>query len=356
MKAQRLEAVRQRLKALRLDALLVTFTPHVRYLTNFSGSNGLVCITPRQQWFFSDGRYRTQSAEEVKGFRRIITGGSLLREMQGRVRFKPGARIGVDTSRMSVVEWKAVRRLFPKARCVSADSLVESLAAVKDGAEVGNIRRAIAISEKVFEKLLKAIKPGMRERELAAEIVSLHRLFGAEADAFEPIVASGERGALPHARASEKKIRRGELITIDFGCRYQGYHSDITRTVALGRISSEQKRLYAAVLEAQERACDRARDGMSGKELDAVARNHLVKQGLGKFFMHSLGHGLGLQVHERPRISALSGDILEAGNVITIEPGVYVPGVGGVRIEDDVLILGGGSEVLTRAKKELITL
>lgn len=356
MKAQRLDAVRQNLKALRLDALLVTFLPHVRYLTGFSGSNGLVFVTSRNQWFFSDGRYRSQSAQEVKRFRRIISQGSLFEELRRAVRTRPGSRMGIDRRSLSVVEWQNLKTLFPRVRFIPAETIVDGIASVKDESEIRLIRNAVEITERVFLKLLEIIRPGVAESDLAAEIAYLHRGYGADADAFEPIVASGERGALPHARATGKKIRKGELVTLDLGCRYRGYHSDLTRTIAVGKIRSETRRLYTVVHDAQQQALDAAREGITGRDLDAVARRHIVKNRLGKFFPHSLGHGLGLQVHERPRISARSDDTLAAGNVITIEPGVYVPGLGGVRIEDDIVIRNGGYESITTMPKELITL
>jgi Xaa-Pro aminopeptidase len=356
MSARRLEAVRQNLKTLRLDALLVTFIPHVRYLTNFSGSNGHAFLTSRQQWFLSDGRYASQSRDEVKGFRRVVSGQNLFQELQKSARIATGWRIGIDRRHLSVTEMQSLKTLFPKVSFVPADSLVDSLASVKEKSEIDLISKAIAISEKVFLQILKVIKAGISELDVAAEIAYLHRKHGGEADAFEPIVASGVRGALPHARASSKKIRKGELVTLDFGCRFGGYHSDLTRTVAVGRINPERRRLYEVVRDAQQRALDASRDGMTGKELDGVARGYITSRKLGKYFTHSLGHGLGLQVHESPRVSTLSDDVLAAGNVITIEPGVYVPGIGGVRIEDDVVIRDGGHQLLTSVTKELITL
>jgi Xaa-Pro aminopeptidase len=356
MNERRLEAVRQRLNTLRLDALLVTLVPHVQYLTGFTGSNGLAFISKRNQWFFTDGRYSRQSQEEVRGFKRVVSGRGLFRDLQRTVRPGSGSRIGIDRRHLSVTEMENLRHLFPKVRFVSGESIVDGLASVKDSSEIGLIKAAIAITEKVFRQLLQTIRVGMSELDIAAEIVYLHRRFGADADAFEPIVASGKRGALPHARPTAKRIRNGELVTLDCGCRYRGYHSDLTRTISVGRISPERRRLYTVVRDAQQLALDSARDGMTGKELDAVARRHIKQKKLGKYFPHSLGHGLGLQVHESPRVSSLSTDVLEAGNVITIEPGVYVPGVGGVRIEDDIVIRKGGSELLTSISKELITL
>jgi Xaa-Pro aminopeptidase len=205
----------------------------------------------------------------------------------------------------------------------------------------------------VFGKIKRLIRPGVTELDIAAEISYLHRQLGGERDAFEPIVASGRRSALPHARATGKRIKHGDLVILDFGCSVNGYHSDITRTMVVGRASGEARRMHAAVLSASDEAIKSARAGMPAKELDRVARKEITGAGMAKYFVHALGHGLGIQVHERPRISALSKDILKAGNVVTIEPGVYIPSVGGVRIEDDVLITKSGCEVLSHTSKEL---
>ena len=227
---------------------------------------------------------------------------------------------------------------------------------VKDDHEVEMIRRAVGISDKVFDDVLKVIRVGVRELEVAAEISYLHKSLGAERDAFETIVASGERSALPHARATEKKIKAGELLTLDFGCVVNGYNSDITRTIAIGKTSIRAKRMYDVVREAQQEAIESAKGGIWAKDLDAVARKRIERLGYGKYFNHSLGHGLGLHVHERPKVSQLSKERLRSGSVITIEPGVYLPKFGGVRIEDDVLLTESGCVVLNKATKEFIVI
>lgn len=257
---------------------------------------------------------------------------------------------------MSVASMRTLKKRFPKNRFPLTSGLIESVATVKDDSEIEHIQRAVAITDKVFKKILTVVRPGVPEKEIAAEISYWHMRYGADTDAFEPIVASGIRGALPHARASEKIIRKGELVTLDFGCRCKGYHSDLTRTIAVGKPSSKARKLYAAVLQAQERAIEAARAGMTGSELDAVSRRSLRRAKLANYFTHSLGHGLGLQVHEMPRLSRLSRDVLLAGTVVTIEPGVYLPGFGGVRIEDDVVIREGHCEVLNSSPKDLIVL
>ncbi|MGH9427305.1 MAG: M24 family metallopeptidase, partial [Terriglobia bacterium] len=301
-------------------------------------------------------RYQEQLREEVDGFRTIVSSGSFFEAMKNKSVLAKISRLGYESQHLSVSSFATLQKQFPRCTLVPTSSLVEEIAAVKDDYEIESIRQAVRITDEVFKQVLGIMREGIRENEVAAEIAYRHRKLGAEADAFEPIVASGTRGALPHARASQKVIQKGDMVTLDLGCRYQGYHSDLTRTVSVGEPSEELKRMYRVVRDAQEKALASARSGMKAKSLDAVARKHIVSQGLGKYFSHSLGHGLGLEVHELPRISKLSKDTLKSGNVITVEPGVYVPGVGGVRIEDDVVIQNGTCQVLNSSPKDLIVL
>jgi Xaa-Pro aminopeptidase len=356
MTSKRLQALRSTFRPARIDALLVTFLPHVRYLSGFSGSNALCLIRRSHQWFVTDGRYREQMRQQVHGFQRLVASSTLYELAAERKLLRGAKRVGFEEQYLPVAELRKLKNLFPRITFVPVSGLVEELASVKSEHEIGKIVEAVKLTDSVFKSILKMIKPGVREEEVAAEIGYQHRMLGAEGDAFEPIVASGARGALPHARASSKKIRKGEMVTIDMGCRLQGYHSDLTRTVAVGKPSSEMRRIYAVVHEAQQRAIDAAAAGLPCRSLDAVARGVIKRWRYGKYFSHSLGHGLGLQVHERPRLSVLSRDVLQEGNVVTIEPGVYVPGVGGVRIEDDVVIRRDGCEVLNTSPKELLVL
>jgi Xaa-Pro aminopeptidase len=350
----RLQKLRSQFESLRIDAFLVTFQPHLRYLSGFSGSNGLGLITHHSASLLTDGRYRDQVRQEVKGWNIYIANDGLLKEVQNRKLLRAGIRVGFDGNNTQFEFYRQVKRTFPKVRFLPKVDVIEKIAAVKEAEEIKKIRRAVAITDKTFSEILEIIKPGMTELDVAAEISYRQRKNGAEADAFETIVASGERSALPHGRASSKKLKRGELITLDFGCIYQGYHSDMTRTIALGKPNTEAIKIYTTVLDAQQKAIASAKSEMKTKDLDAVARDLIKRNGYGKYFQHSLGHGIGLQIHEPPRISALSKGTLETGNVITIEPGVYIPKFGGVRIEDDVVITNGACEVLTQSPKELI--
>lgn len=356
MTQTRLLRLREAMRAAHLDALLVSSLPNIRYLTGFTGTNALCLIKHRSQHFLSDGRYASQSRQEVQGFARHITTAGLLEHAGKRSLLESGHRVGFESENVTYANYRIMKRVFPGVKFVPTRDLVGNIAVVKDAGEVRLIREAVKISDIVFQEVLEHIKPGVMERDIAAEISYLHKRYGADGDSFECIVASGKRGALPHARATSKRIKKGELVTLDFGCTRNGYSSDITRTVAVGAVSARAQKMYQAVLAAQQAAIDAACGGMMAKDLDAVARKRLAADGYGKYFIHSLGHGLGLQVHERPRVSALSKERLQAGSVITIEPGVYIPSYGGVRIEDDVLITPDGCEVLNKAPKELLIL
>jgi Xaa-Pro aminopeptidase len=353
---QRLAALRRSLAESNLDALLVTYLPHVRYLTGFSGSNGHCFVGKRTEYLLTDNRYRDQVKEEVHGIRVVVTKKSLSEAAAGLPGLSGSMRLGIESQYLSVEGLATLKKRLPRVTFVKTQSLVERVAAIKDKSEIELIRRAVDISDRVFRRIVEFVRPGMTELDVAAEIGYLHRKFGAEADAFEPIVASGRRGALPHARASSKKIRSGELVTLDFGCRVKGYNSDLTRTVAVGRLPARARKIYQVVRDAQRIAIEAARSGIAARALDGVARSYIRKKGFGRYFNHSLGHGLGLQVHEAPRISSLSKDVLLDGNVVTIEPGIYIPGFGGIRIEDDIVVRNTHPEVLSRSPRELLIL
>ena len=355
MRTSRVRLLRASMRRQGLDAFVVSSPFHVRYLAGFSGSNGLCVVRKSGAFFLTDGRYRQQAAREVKSFRRVIESVDLYEAIAKHRLLKGCKVVGFQSHVVTYAQYRTLKKLIPAASFVPTNEIVEDIALVKDEEELGHLREAIRISDRVFEEALSSVRPGTSELEVAAEISYLHRRHGAEKDAFDPIVASGERGAFPHARATAKKIRNGELVTMDFGCTVGGYNSDITRTVGVGRVSAEARRIYSIVLDAQRDSIDAAKGDMQARDLDAVARQRIKRGGVGRYFIHSLGHGLGLQVHERPRVSYLSKEQLLPGSVITIEPGVYIPGFGGVRIEDDVLLTSKGCEVLSSAPKEFIS-
>lgn len=345
------------MKSRRLDAILVSSTPGVRYLSGFTGSTGLCVVTPRRAFFLTDSRYTLQSKGEVSpAFTRIPAHRGLFEEVARSGVLPRKGVVGFEADDLTVLRYRNLKRLLPGYVYRPLSGLFENLRSIKEREEIASISAAVRISDRVFESLLQEIRPGARECDVAARISFLHRSSGADGDAFDPIVASGPRGAIPHARATRRRIRKGEMVVLDFGCTVGGYRSDLTRTIAIGKPSREMRDVYSVVLDAQNEAIGAARAGLIARDLDGVARRRIAAAGYGRRFTHSLGHGLGLHLHERPRISSLSLDRLRPGMVITIEPGVYLPGKGGVRIEDDVVIHTSGCRVLTAAPKELLVL
>jgi len=354
--ANRVARLRTLLAEQRLDAFIVTSLTHLRYLTGFTGTNGLGVVSRRDVFLLTDSRYRAQAAQEVRSARRICTQRPLLEAMAEHHCLAYCKRAGFESHVLTFQQYRVLRKSFPGKLFVPTSGFVEKLLLVKEPAELAAMRAAMRISDRVFGEIVTLLRPGIREKDVAAEITYRQHLSGADSDAFDPIVASGDRGSLPHGRASNRILRRGDLVTLDFGCTVRGYHSDLTRTVALGRVTRRGREVYRLVYEAQQAAIAAARGGMRASELDAVARRVITDGGYGPAFSHSLGHGLGLHNHERPRISSLSTDTLTAGSVITVEPGIYIPGWGGVRIEDDVLLTPTGNTVLTTAPKHLMVL
>jgi Xaa-Pro aminopeptidase len=352
----RINALRGMLSARRLDAFVTSLPSALRYLCGYSGSNGLLIITAARSYFLTDFRYQESVKSDVSADVKIIGKGSLLQVAVKRNIFSTVNRIGFEKDHLSVAALDAVRSFIDAKRIVLTSGMVEQLRSVKDDVEISILKTAFDISDRVFQKILGMIKPGLTELELSAEISYWHKKFGAENDSFDVIVASGVRGSLPHGTASSKRIGNREFVTLDFGCLFAGYHSDMTRTICVGKPSPEMKRVYGIVLEAQQRGCDAVREGIAAKKVDAASRKYIASKGYGKYFGHSLGHGVGLDIHELPRIAPKSSDVLASGNVITIEPGIYIPKKFGIRIEDTVIVLNNGCEVLTKSPKELIVL
>lgn len=352
----RLKQLREQFSPLNIDAFLVTFQPHLRYLSGFSGSAGIGLVTETACHLVTDGRYASQVKTEVHGWRVVITSSSFFEELQRKNRLRSGMRVGFDGNTVVLSQYTQLKKLLPKIKFLPKVDCIEKIAAVKDDTELAKIKKAVSITDNVFTEMLSLLRPGIAELDIAAEISYRQRKHGAEADAFETIVASGERSALPHGRATSKIIQKGDVVTLDFGCVFEGYHSDLTRTVVVGKPSSEAKKIYSIVHDAQQRAIDATKSGMKAKDLDSIARKYIKEQGYDKYYRHSLGHGIGLQIHEAPRISVLSPAVLASGNVVTIEPGIYIPRVGGVRIEDDVVVTNGSCEVLTKSPKHLIVI
>ena len=340
----------------KIDCLLVTNMPHVRYLSGFTGSNGMILLTPRRAYFLTDFRYLVQAQKEVKNCKVTIADRELTSELPKLSELSKKARVGVEAAHMSLKMLDKLKDLLPKVDFRPTENLIESLSRIKDADEIKKIKKAIRIADKAFADILGSLKPGVTEKEIAFEMEYNMRSMGAESIAFDIIVASGQRSSMPHGIASTKKLRKGDFVTLDFGCIYQGYASDITRTVVLGKATEKHKKIYDVVLTAQKKACKAVKPGLACSRLDGVARDIIMKAGYGDYFGHGLGHGIGLAVHDNPSLNPRSTDTLAEGMVVTIEPGIYIPNWGGVRVEDDVLVTSSGGQILSKSPKELIEL
>lgn len=339
------------------DALLLTRLPNLFYLVGFRGSSGALGVTRRAALLFTDGRYRLQARHEVRGARVKIGSGDPRIAAARWLRGQRVAGVAYEEQGLTVGQFESVRRtLGSQVKLQPAKNRVEDLRAVKDAEEIARIRAGVKLTARVFDEILPYVRPGVRELDLAAEIEYRMKQHGAPAPAFETIVASGPRAALPHGRATGKRLAKNELVIFDLGAILADYHSDMTRTVFLGSPSARVKKIYRSVQEAQARAYEAVRAGVPAARVDAAARGCLARQGYGGYFVHGTGHGLGLEIHEEPRVGPKATARLAAGNVITLEPGVYIPGWGGVRLEDVVVVRRQGAERLTPLSAELLCL
>jgi Xaa-Pro aminopeptidase len=352
---------RRRLRELitdaRLDLLLLTHPPNIRYLCGFSGSSGVLAISAADAVFFTDGRYTEQAREEVADVR-IVIGKAASLPAAAKWASAHGFRsIGIESDNLTVTSRSLLKRGLPdNCRLRDTQGIVEQLRVTKDEDELCLIRAAADLGASLLDVALATIRPGIAESEVAAEMEYAARRRGAEAMSFETIIAAGPRSALPHGRATSALIPRHGFVVLDFGCILLGYCSDMTRTVGVGKVSRSDRDLYEAVREAQQAAVDSVRPGVTCGDVDRAARSVLRKARLDRFFTHSTGHGVGLEIHEQPRIARGQRELLRPGMVITIEPGVYLPGRGGVRIEDMVAVREGGCEMLTPSAKSWIEL
>ncbi len=352
-RADRLE---ERVRERDLDALLVTGLVNVRWLTGFTGSNAAAIVGPQLRQFLTDFRYLTQSAEQVADeFAREIAPADLL-EAIARLVPDGARRVGFDDAALPVRSLERLRgALGSEIELVGAGGLVEELRAIKDAGEIAKVRAAAKLADEALTTVLGRGLVGRTEREVALDLEFEQRRMGAEAVSFSPIVAAGAHGALPHAVPRDVAIPAGTLVVIDWGCQLDGYCSDCTRTFATGAIDSRDREVYDLVLDAQLAALAAVRAGRTGREVDGVAREIITAAGHGEHFGHGLGHGVGLEVHEGPRLSTTSEATLAAGQVVTVEPGVYIPEAVGVRIEDLVVVREDGCDVLSGLTKELQT-
>lgn len=351
----RLINLRKKFSSEEVDALLVTKIPNVTYFSGFRGDSSALLIGKNFRKLITDGRYLEQAVTQAKNFTLIEQTEGLYKKIVDEIKSSGCKQVGFEGLVMTVAEHNYLKKNLKGVQFKSVE--LDTLRQVKDAAEIADIRKACEIADAAFEKVLAVIKPGVREIEVAAELEYLMRRLGSEAAAFTTIVASGWRGSLPHGTATDKKICAGELVTMDFGATYNGYCSDITRTICVGKASDDQRKIYDLVLDAQLYGLEIITAGKSGKEIDEAVRDRLTAAGYGRFFVHGLGHGVGLEIHEEPRLSKLSKcESLLPDMIVTDEPGLYIGNFGGVRIEDTVLVTSGKAEALTRSPKNLIEL
>ena len=338
------------------DALLVSSPANIRYLTGYAGSNGLALVTPSETHFFTDPRYALEASETIT-CKLHIAKRALIEDVAGIVKRKKLKKIGFEPAWMNLDQHQKLKDLLPLGASLQPiPGIVETLRMIKSPAEIDQIRKSVRVNSEAYARTLRRVRLGMRERDIAAELDYQMRLHGAEKPAFDTIVAAGARTALPHAQPTGRRLEENDLLLIDMGSCLDGYMSDMTRMSFLGLPTKRVQTLYGAVLEAQLAGIEAVRPGVTAARVDGAAREVLKRHGLDRQFVHSTGHGLGLEIHEGPRIGKKDQTKLQAGMVITIEPGAYIDRFGGVRIEDTVLVTANGCEVLTPTTKELVHL
>ncbi|WP_422443716.1 M24 family metallopeptidase [Thermoanaerobacterium sp. DL9XJH110] len=354
---KRIESLLDILEKEKLDGLLLIKEPNIRYISGFTGSESYTVVSSKGRAFITDSRYTEQAEQECHDFE-VVRWRSPFPELQDVIKEvceKYGIkRLGFEKDAVTIDLYEKFKKALSNIEFVPTLGLVEGLRYVKDSGEIECIKKAAQIADAAFEELLKSVKPGITEKDIELELQYLIKKKGASDIGFPIIVASGARGSLPHAIPSEKKIEFGDFVTVDFGALYNGYRSDCTRTFGVGRLDEKQKEIYNIVKNAQHVGVESLKPGISGKDPDKNARSIIEKAGYGENFGHGLGHGVGLEIHEQPFMSSNCDKTILAGNVITVEPGIYIPGWGGVRIEDSVLVTENGPEILTKTSKELI--
>ncbi|WP_059171103.1 Xaa-Pro peptidase family protein [Bacillus sp. FJAT-27445] len=351
----KVEKLRNEFGKLGIDGMLITSGFNRRYMSNFTGSAGTVLISADKALFITDFRYVEQASKQCEGFEVVRHNGTMQEEVAHQAKLLGIAKLGFEQNHVTYGLYKSYEKVF-EGELVPVDGAIEKLRLIKTDAEIKILKEAAGIADAAFTHILEFIRPGKTELEVSNELEFFMRKAGASSSSFDIIVASGYRSALPHGVASEKVIEAGDFVTLDYGAYYKGYVSDITRTVSVGAADQKLRDIYDIVLEAQLRGMAGIKPGMTGKEADALTRNLIAEKGYGEYFGHSTGHGIGLEVHEGPSLSRISETVLEPGMVVTVEPGIYIPGLGGVRIEDDTVITLDHNESLTHSTKELIIL
>lgn len=350
----RIEKLRALFKEYEVDGFLITNPYNRRYMTGFTGTAGVVLITEKDAVFITDFRYMEQAQEQAKGYEIVQHSGPIGEKIAEELQNRKVTHLGFEQDYLTFATYRGYKERFISTTLVPISNSIERLRLIKDPQEIEIIRQAVNIVDDTYAHILKVTKPGMREVEVANELEFSMRKQGATSSSFDIIVASGTRSALPHGVASEKVIEQGDFVTLDFGALYRGYCSDMTRTFAVGEPKPKLREIYEVCLQAQLIGVQHIKAGMMGKEADALCRDYITEKGYGPNFGHSTGHGLGMEVHEVPRLSMVVEEILQPGMVVTVEPGIYIAGIGGVRIEDDIVITQNGNEILTQSTKELV--
>ncbi|ELX8750201.1 aminopeptidase P family protein [Listeria monocytogenes] len=351
----KLTKIQETLGKEKIEAVLVTSEFNRRYVSGFTGTSGVALILPEKAYFVTDFRYTEQAAKQAEGYEIVQHTGPIFDTVEDLLIKNDTKTLHFEADYVTVSEFKQMERVFNR-QLIPLTGFFEEMRKVKTASELKAIRTACDIADAAFAHIIQFIKPGMAEIEVSNELEFFMRRAGATSSSFDTIVASGIRSALPHGVASDKKIEVGDFVTMDYGCYYDGYCSDMTRTIAVGEPAEKLKEIYKITLDAQLKVIDSLKPGMTGIEADAIARDYISSFGYGDAFGHSLGHGIGLEIHEGPNLSFKSPQKLEVGHVVTDEPGIYLPGIGGVRIEDDLLITETGNEILIHSPKELIIL
>ncbi len=348
----RIRAIRQKLEEEKVDAAYISFRYNMRYLSGFTGDSGAIVITPGETILFTDGRYTEQASSQAPDFRVVET------KMDKDVVADTLSSLGIksmtfEREHVTFALWENMTKRFKDTKLVPASGWVEKLRAQKTPEEIQAVRKAAELADDAFSMVVSSIRPGVSEREVALELEFTMRKMGSEGVAFPIIVVSGARSSLPHGEPGDKAIEPGDFVTVDFGAVWNGYCSDCTRTFVIEPLDEKHREVYEVVGRAQEAGLQAVRAGVKASDVDAAGRKVIEEAGYGEYFGHGIGHGVGLQVHESPRLGQKSEDILEPGMIVTVEPGVYIPGFGGVRIEDLVVVGDDGPEILTSYPKDL---
>ncbi|NOU97693.1 M24 family metallopeptidase [Paenibacillus sp. LMG 31456] len=356
MQQARLGRIRVVMQEQGLQALLITNGVNRQYLTGFTGSSGYVLLTEAKAYLLTDFRYMSQAPVQAVHYEVVEHAPKPMETVRALLTKHGISKVGFEKMDMTYGTYLSTAEALQGIELVATGGLVERLRLVKDAAELDVMKEAADLADRTFTHILPFLKPGVKELDIALEIEFFVRKNGAASTSFETIVASGERSALPHGKASDRILQMNEFVKLDYGAYYKSYCSDITRTIVLGKPTDKHKEIYNIVLEAQLTALDKIKPGMTGQQADAIARDVIKQHGYGEFFGHGLGHGLGMEIHEAPRLSTQGDVVLTPGMTVTVEPGIYLPGFGGVRIEDDIVITETGNQKLTHSSKDLIVL